>query len=295
MLDELEKILKRKRVLIPLILILAFVSYIGIKEYYDTCYISTNCAYIEGRSLDVSSRVSGVVQQVYIEENQEVKKGDLLVEVDSKFYEFQLREAETKLRQLKAKYDYNEVAIEDDDIKVVSDKAMEKEEQNRLNQGLIHSDYGKYGNVYGKGLIPQKKYEKRRLRANLTSAEEKDEKGVNLSKEETEEVEEIVDLEALSKEIKQQEAIVADAKLNLSSTKIYAPQDGVITGVNVKQGDFVEVEQKVFSFVPKNVWVSANYSRSYIPEIRAGQEVRVKIDMYPRKRFKAMDKQLSLF
>jgi membrane fusion protein (multidrug efflux system) len=71
------------------------------------CYLhsrsfeSTDNAFIEGNVVQVSPRVQGQVVRVYVTDNQRVRKGDLLVEIDSRDYE--LKVAETKARLIDAR------------------------------------------------------------------------------------------------------------------------------------------------------------------------------------------------
>ena len=60
---------------------------------YFNSYESTDDAFIEGHATQVSPKVSGYVQRIYITDNQQVKAGDLLVEIDPRDYEVRLAQA----------------------------------------------------------------------------------------------------------------------------------------------------------------------------------------------------------
>ena len=87
--------------------------------------------------------------------------------------------------------------------------------------------------------------------------------------------------------IKRLEAEVEQAKLNLEYTKIYAPQDGKIAARSVEKGNYVNVGQPLMNIVPEQVWVVANFKEIQLTNMKPGQPVRVKVDTYPNKRFKA--------
>ena len=57
----------------------------------------------------------------------------------------------------------------------------------------------------------------------------------------------------------QLKAQVAQAELELSYTKIYAPEDGRITRKSVEEGAFVQVGQPLLAIVPGDVWVTAQF------------------------------------
>ncbi len=78
------------------------------------------------------------------------------------------------------------------------------------------------------------------------------------------------------------------AKLNLSYTVITAPQDGLVSKVNVQPGQFVQAGQPLFSIVhSENVWVIGNFKETQLDKMREGQKVVVKVDAYPGHKFAA--------
>ena len=86
--------------------------------------------------------------------------------------------------------------------------------------------------------------------------------------------------------IAQAEAEVRQAKLNLSYTRIYAPESGRITRKSVEPGDYVQVGQTLFSIVPDKIWVVANFKETQLRYMRPGQPATIKVDAYPNKVFK---------
>ena len=92
--------------------------------------------------------------------------------------------------------------------------------------------------------------------------------------------------EATLADIEKLEAEVKECELNLSYTKIYAPQDGLITNRNVEKGNYVQIAQPMFAIVPEKVWVVANFKETQLTNMKPGQSVKIKIDTYPGKKFK---------
>ena len=91
--------------------------------------------------------------------------------------------------------------------------------------------------------------------------------------------------EAAKADIKKLEAEVKAAELNLSYTKIYAVQDGLVTNKSVEVGNYVQIAQPLFSIVPQNMWVVANFKETQLTHMKPGQKVSIKIDTYPKKKF----------
>jgi membrane fusion protein (multidrug efflux system) len=86
-------------------------------------------------------------------------------------------------------------------------------------------------------------------------------------------------------EIAQAEAEVRQAELNLSYTKIYAPERGKITRKGVEPGAYVEIGQTLFSIVPDRLWVLANFKETQLRHMRPGQPVTIEVDAYPDREF----------
>ena len=80
-------------------------------------------------------------------------------------------------------------------------------------------------------------------------------------------------------------ADLQQAKINLGYCTIAAPEDGMITKKNVEPGMYVDKAQPLFSIVPNNVWVTANYKETQLDLIRVGQPVTIKVDAYTDREF----------
>ena len=87
-------------------------------------------------------------------------------------------------------------------------------------------------------------------------------------------------------QIAQMQAAEHQAELDLSYTKIYAPETGRITRKSVEPGDDVQVGQTLFSIVPDRFWVVANFKETQLHYMRPGQPATVHVAAYPDTPFK---------
>ncbi len=71
------------------------------------------------------------------------------------------------------------------------------------------------------------------------------------------------------------------AALELSWTKVTAPQDGWVTKRNVEMGNYVQAGQAVMALVTPDVWITANFKESQLDRMRVGQKVDISVDAYP--------------
>ncbi len=246
---------QKKRVIVPCITAVVFFIFGIFYAIHSVYYKSTDDAFIEGHVITVAPRVSGPVLKLNIEDNQEVKKGDLLLEIDPKDYEAKLKETKAKLDEAKAQL----VNTKNQVAKSFSDLDFAK------------ADYERYSKMYEKRISSKQDYDASLNK--LTAAQANN----NSAKARYNEIQ---------ASIKRLEAEVEQDELNLSYTKIYAAQNGLITNRTVEQGNYVQVAQPMFSIVPEKMWIVANFKETQLANMKKGQPVSIKIDTYGSKKFK---------
>ena len=97
---EIQRPSRRKGILIAVIVVLALVA-LGI-WWRSTYSEDTDDAQINGHLIQVSARISGHVQKVYVKENQMVKKGALIAELDPSDFEVAVERAQASLESAEA-------------------------------------------------------------------------------------------------------------------------------------------------------------------------------------------------
>lgn len=87
--------------------------------------------------------------------------------------------------------------------------------------------------------------------------------------------------------IAQAEAALHEAELELTYTKIYAPEDGYVTRKTVEEGQLVAVGTPMMAIsMPDDIWVVANFKETQLENMKIGQPVSIRIDAYPNAEFK---------
>jgi membrane fusion protein (multidrug efflux system) len=94
-------------------------------------------------------------------------------------------------------------------------------------------------------------------------------------------------VDVASADVEQAQAAVRQAELDLSYTKIYAPEPGRITNRTVEFGEYLQAGDALFSIVPDNLWVTANFKETQLTYMKPGQPVNVTVDAYPGQVFRA--------
>lgn len=251
---ENKHIYEKKRIIIPAIVAVIILILATIISLNSIFYKSTDDAFVEGHIITVAPRISGPVIKLNVEDNQIVKKGDLLLEIDPNDYEVKLKQAEAKLEEANATLK----TIDNEMVKTASEL------------DFAQKDYERYSQMYKKGISSKQDFEA--SKTSLTTAQSNDDSAKAKHEE-------------ITASIKRLEAEVEQAKLNLSYTKIYAVEDGKITHRSVEQGNYIQTAQPLFAIVPNKVWVVANFKETQVANMKKGQKVKIKIDAYGNKKF----------
>lgn len=81
-----------------------------------------------------------------------------------------------------------------------------------------------------------------------------------------------------------QRAAQAQAVLNLSYTRISAPEAGTAANRTVEAGNFVQPGQVLFSLVPDKIYATANFKETQLTDMRPGQLAIIRVDAFPSRR-----------
>lgn len=250
---------KKRYIFITLVILAAITATIwGINE---SKYVSTDDAYVETHAVQIAPRVSGQVINVYVTDNQRIKAGELIAEIDPTDYHVKNSEAEAK---------YNMALFKQNNAKADFKAATSAIE-------LAKKDLERYTALYNDGAVPKQQLDQAQInydaaKAKLTEANQ------NLLSASNNRV--------ADAELKQLASLKDQTKLNISYTKIYAPQDGYVTNKSVEKGAYIQTGQPLLTLVPDNVWVVANFKENQLEYMKPGQVVDIVIDTYPHKVFR---------
>jgi membrane fusion protein, multidrug efflux system len=289
-----------KRVVTTLILALAFAFAVIVGLVYlvnSAAYQSTDDAFIDGHIVPVSAQVAGRVQSVYVDDNQSVSKGHLVVELDPRDFDAAVRQKAAALASSQAQAVATEAAgqqaiahvkteqatVESDQATAAADAAQSDKAQSDLkrNEDLFKTK------VVSPQDVDQFRATAKSARATLTAAEKKVLSDEALVSEAQAEVDTYVGLlQTVNAQIRESDANLASAKLNQSYTRVWAPESGWVTQKSVESGAYVQAGQNLFALVPKRVWVTANFKEDQIRQMRPGQPVEVGVDALHGQRFR---------
>lgn len=273
----------KKRVIIPVILTIISVVAGLFYYFHSATYVSTDDAYVDGHSIQISPKVSGNIIKVNFDDNQKVKKGQLLVEIDPADYEVKYEQAISAVEGAKEQKNASEQQISQSENNMAQINADIDSVKAELD--LAETELNRYTNLYNSRAASKQDLD--RAQTNYKSAKSKLDSYIKKASAAQEQVSISGSQSKIAiAGIKQLQTAVKQAKLNLSYTKIFATESGMITSKSVEEGVYVQIGQPLFAIVPEERWVVANFKETQLTDIKIGQIVNIKVDSYPNKTFK---------
>src|SRR5262244_2593 len=272
---------------------------------------ATNDAYVRGDLTPLSTKVPGLVREVKVNDYQQVRKGDLLVQLDDDDFKAQVAQAVAGVEAARAALENNRRQRELQDAKIeralagidqanaeitaaqagkeatqadVTRTRLERDRQ----EALLKTNSTTHQAVE-KAVADEQRFTAQYasrdadlaqahtlLRSNESAAEaERRGKAVLGSQE----IQLVADLHA-------KEAALQVARVNLGYTQISAPADGTVGERQVRAGQLVSPGTQVMPFVENIRWVAANFRETQLTNIKVGDLAEVRVDTYPGKVFK---------
>jgi membrane fusion protein (multidrug efflux system) len=233
----------------------------------------TDNAYIKAHMTSISPEVSGRVVEVPVHENQVVKQGDELLQIDPEPLKIALAGAQAQLaavrndiEALKAAYRQRQA-----DLQMAND-----------NVGLAKREYARREKLFNAKTISESDYDEARNQYSVAQAQ------VSGVKQDIQRI--LSDLSGnpdIAPEdhpkVQAAQAKVDQAALDLRRATIYAPGDGIVSQIdNIRPGTYLTAGRAAFSLVAdKNLWIDANLKETDLTYVKPGQEAHVSVDTYP--------------
>jgi membrane fusion protein (multidrug efflux system) len=329
----------RRFIVIGVILLLV----LGAVFFYwrSTFTEDTDDAQVDGNLYQVSSRVTGHVIKVYVDDNQTVQANQLLVEIDPTDYQVALDQAEADLANAQAQYTQastnvpitsttvgTNVSTSASDVKGSADMVAQAEKQVEAAQARVieananakkaQDDVDRYTPLVQKDVISKQQYDTAvqaaaGARASVVEAEANVLAAQNavsnararLAQSQAQSQQSVKNgpgqirveqsrAAAAAAAVKQAEARVEQAKLNLSYTHITAPTAGIVNKKNVEIGANLSVGQDLMTIIPlTDLWVTANFKETQLARMHACQAVTLKVDAYGGRKFSGRVTQIG--
>ena len=273
------------RRLVPLAIgaVLAVALVLGVRFYmHARAFESTDDAFLDAHVVGVSTKIAGYVDKVAVDDNQHVKKGDLLVQIDARDVQARLEQASASVAAARSAADEARTRL---DVLAANVTQGEADVQAaKTTADLARRDAERY-----RSMPPGAASEKERddaLAAAEKSAADVGSAEAKLAAARAQLVNGQSAVKTAEAAVQQALAVQHQAQLDLDYTRIVAPNDGRVTRRTVESGAYVNVGQALLAVVPDEVWVTANFKETQLTQMRPGQPVDIEVDAYPQHAFK---------
>ncbi len=285
--QDAERKRRRRSILTrSIFLIVLVIAAIAGTYYWFTTrnLVETDDAYTDGRAISIAPQISGDVIQLAVNDNQFVHKGDVLIRIDPRDYTTARDEAEGALAIAKGQFAGAEAGLAKARVTfpAMLDAAKAQLQIAQANLFNAETEYHRQHAIARAATTQQAvdastaAYEQAQAQVKQAQAQVEQATPVpqNIAQAQAER-------DQLEGTVKQAEARLARAELNVGYTVVRAPQDGWVTRRNVEVGDYVQPGMTIMDLVSPQVWITANYKETQLDRIREGQKVTIDVDAYP--------------
>lgn len=235
-------------------------------------YVTTENAYVKAHIIAVSTNIDGRVTEVYVNNDQRVKQGDVLFRLDPDSHWLELKSAEARMLAVQqdveaTRAEFHQVQAEIAEAReTVAYFEREADRQRKLSKSGVTTA----------ARLDEAEFEVASARQRVRALQEKVR---TVLAELGGDPERAVELHPKYIEAQTAREI---AELHLSYTEIRAPADGIVTQVHLEPGEWLEEGDPAFGLIEvDDTWVVANLKETQLTHVREGQLVEVGIDAYP--------------
>ncbi|WP_341964577.1 HlyD family secretion protein [Pseudomonas sp. RC10] len=238
----------------------------------------TNDAYIAADYSNVAPKVAGFISQVLVEDNQEVKAGQLLAVIDDRDFQTALIASEAEVLTAKAQYEQaSAVLLRQTSVIAQTEAALTA---SRAEVTFADQEQVRYERLAGMGAGTLQNAQQARSRIDTARARQNsaaaslaaDRKQVDIL---------IARQHAAEAGVRRAQAAHDQAQLQLSYTRIVAPMDGMVGERGVRIGNYVTPGTHLLSVVPLHeVYVIGHFQETQLTHVMPGQAVQVRVDTF---------------
>ena len=239
--------------------------------------------------VNISPDVSGEIIEIYIEEGDSVKIGQLLAKIDPDAILSQVERQAASVNNSKAQVARASADIERNNAMLAQSQAQKEQITAQLKN--IRSIHQRNENMHKEGIISDAEFDQsvsnlQNLQANLKSADASLESAkANLKAAAQSE-------KAAQFTVKSNEASLKELKTNLKRTSVFSPMTGIVSMLNVEKGERVVgagmmAGTEIMRVANMNAMeVQVDVSENDIPRVQLGDLVEVEVDAYIERKFK---------
>ena len=240
-------------------------------------YENTDDAFIDGHQSQVSAQVAAKVIKLAIQDNQQVREGDPLLQLDPRDYQVKLDQARAERAQAAAQLQQAQAGLLQQQAQVDQAEANVRVSEADLNQQQL--DLARYRAIDPKAITRQQLDNSNAQTRSASAKLDASKQAVEAAKAQVEAQK--AQIAAAAANLQAADATIENAELQLGYTTVHAPDSGRITRRTVEVGNYVNPGQSLLAVIPDNFWVTANFKETQLAGMHPGQPVRVRVDACP--------------
>jgi membrane fusion protein (multidrug efflux system) len=243
-------------------------------------YVTTDNAYVNANRIEIAAQVSGPVRAIWVRDQQPVKYGELLFQIDPQPYQLAVDAAQAQLELANQSNSQDRAAVAAARAQVAQRTAELRNAQAEEQRAM---------ELTRQKLISKQSAETMATGAETAAAE------VNAAQANLEQAQSALgQAGAQNAAVRAAAAKLAQAQLDLTHTRITAPASGLIANFELRPGSMVQNGVPAFTIIGDNeYWVDANFKETELRRVQVGQKARLVVDMYPDHEFKGEVQSLS--
>lgn len=236
---------------------------------------STENALVRGQVTLIGTQLSGYVTEVKVQDFQNVKQGDLLVQIDDRTFVQRHEQAAAQLAAQKAALANWAQSLRSAQASVALNEATVANAEAQAKKAA--ADLNRVNQLASDGSLSLREQDQSTAaRAQTVAAVAQARAGLEIARQQVETVK--VNKAALEAAVASAEAALKAAKVDLDNTRITAPEDGQLGQVTVRKGAYVNTGAQLMGLVPKQLWIIANMKETQMNGVQVGQSATFKVD-----------------
>lgn len=233
---------------------------------------TTDNAYVQIAKVPVAPSIGGRVTDIYVHENEIVKRGQLLFRLDGRDYQANaeaaaatVANASLQVGALRASYQEQQAMVQAAKDTLAYSNTVAARQNNLVAAGVASQqqlDEANHAVLAARQQLAAARQQSAQVLANLGG-------DPNLANQ-------------AAPGVMQAQAQLERAKLNMSYTTVVAPADGIVTRVDqMSVGSYLNASQTGFFLLSGQPWIEANFKEDQLAHMKVGQPVSIKVDAYP--------------
>jgi len=240
--------------------------------------VETDDAYVAAHTVSIGPKVAAYVESLNIDDNASVSSGETLLQLDPRDYQNAVTQAGAGLQSAAASLTNIQAQQQEQGTKIAQAQASLGGDQAALV--FAQQELQRYAILVRQSAAPEQHLQQVQSGATQAQADVQRDNAALAQAQAEYTVLQAQAAQSLA-DIAQARAVLAQAQLNLSYTTITADVAGTIANKTVEVGDYVQPGQTLFSIVPNQPYIIANYKETQITTMRPGQAVDIYADGYP--------------